>query len=134
MIMKALSIMQPWAWLIANSYKDIENRDWQPKNPGLRFRGEFLIHTGKKFDGKPEIWNWEAISEEVDMDIRPPDEWKLGGIVGIAEIVDVVRDHSSPWFFGPVGLVIRNARPLNFMPVRGQLGFFDVGYPNRFAA
>lgn len=68
------------------------------------------------------------------MDIRPPDEWKLGGIVGIAEIVDVVRDHSSPWFFGPVGLVIRNARPLNFMPVRGQLGFFDVGYPNRFAA
>jgi hypothetical protein len=25
---KAISICQPWAWLIVNGYKDIENRIW----------------------------------------------------------------------------------------------------------
>ena len=28
--MKALSIRQPWAWLIVNGYKDVENRTWGP--------------------------------------------------------------------------------------------------------
>lgn len=27
--MIALSIRQPWAWLIINAGKDIENRDWK---------------------------------------------------------------------------------------------------------
>jgi hypothetical protein len=40
--MKALSIRQPWAWLILNAGKDIENRDWL-----TRFRGPFLIHASK---------------------------------------------------------------------------------------
>jgi hypothetical protein len=39
--MKALSIKQPWAWLIVNGHKDIENRDWRSDNPGLKYRGEF---------------------------------------------------------------------------------------------
>ena len=29
--MKALSIRQPWAWLILHAGKDIENRDWKPR-------------------------------------------------------------------------------------------------------
>ncbi len=37
-----LSIRQPWAWLIVNGYKDIENRTWS-----TRFRGKVLIHAGK---------------------------------------------------------------------------------------
>lgn len=37
--MKALSILQPWAWLIVNGNKDIENRNWH-----TRFRGRFLVH------------------------------------------------------------------------------------------
>ncbi|MCG0445699.1 ASCH domain-containing protein [Pseudomonas aeruginosa] len=40
--MKALSIRQPWAWLVANGHKDIENRDW-----ATSFRGRFLIHAAK---------------------------------------------------------------------------------------
>jgi len=32
--MKALSIRQPYAWLIIHGYKDIENRTW-----GTRVRG-----------------------------------------------------------------------------------------------
>jgi hypothetical protein len=37
---KALSIRQPWAWLIANGHKDIENRSWN-----TNYRGAFLIHA-----------------------------------------------------------------------------------------
>ena len=40
--MMALSIRQPWAWLILHAGKDIENRDWP-----TRFRGRFLIHASK---------------------------------------------------------------------------------------
>ena len=40
-MMAALSIRQPWAWLVVNGYRDIENRDW-PTN----FRGPLLVHAG----------------------------------------------------------------------------------------
>jgi hypothetical protein len=117
-IRAALSIMQPWAWLIVHGHKDIENRAWHPNNPGLRFRGPVLIHAGKKFDFDPQMdWHWPAIEPRFD-------EMHTGGIVGEAEIVDVVTDSPSPWFHGPYGLVIRNARPLPLRPCRGALGFF----------
>ena len=45
--MKALSIRQPWAWLIVNSHKHIENCDWPTK-----FRGRFLIHASKGVTGR----------------------------------------------------------------------------------
>ena len=38
--MKALSIRQPWAWLILHGGKDIENRTWATK-----LRGRVLIHA-----------------------------------------------------------------------------------------
>ncbi|WP_206002040.1 ASCH domain-containing protein [Paraburkholderia aromaticivorans] len=41
--MKALSIRQPWAWLIVKGHKDIENRTWS-----TRFRGRVLIHAGAR--------------------------------------------------------------------------------------
>ena len=41
--MKALSIRQPWAWLIVNGYKDIENRTWSTD-----FRGRVYVHAGRK--------------------------------------------------------------------------------------
>lgn len=112
--MKALSIMQPWAWLIVAGHKDIENRSWP-----TRFRGPVLIHAGKRFDPDYEDghdWDWPHIEQPCDFDV--------GGIVGEAEIVDCVQASRSCWFFGPFGFVLRNARPLPFRPCRGQLGFF----------
>lgn len=32
----------------------------------------------------------------------------------------------SPWFAGPVGLVLHKAKPCNLIPCLGALGFFDV--------
>jgi hypothetical protein len=115
--MKALSIRQPWAWLIVMGYKDVENRTWS-----TRFRGRFLVHAGKKFDHTGYRW----VASEMGLAMPEPHEFACGGIVGMAEIVDCVTQHDSPWFFGPYGFVLENARPLQFAPLRGSLGFFDV--------
>ena len=119
--MKTLSIKQPWAWLIANGLKDIENRDWRypPK-----FRGPLLIHAGKR----PTILDDRFTELCRRRRIKIPDDLPLGGVVGQAEIVDVVTASRSPWFFGPLGFVLRKARPLPFMPYKGQLGFLEVDY------
>lgn len=114
--MKALSIQQPWSWLIVNGHKDIENRDWP-----TRFRGPVLIHAGKRHDGPKDEWDWPGIERPARLD--------YGGIVGEAEIIDCVSASSSPWFFGEYGFVIRNARPLPFRPCRGMLGFFEPVFP-----
>ena len=115
--MKALSIMQPWAYLIVQGFKDIENRTWR-----TGFRGPVLIHAGKKFDGKDDAndWDWPHIER--------PEDFDMGGIVGEAEIVDCVTRSASRWFEGPYGFLIRNARPLPFRPCRGMLGFFEPDF------
>ncbi len=102
----ALSIRQPWPNRIFFEGKDVENRDWP-----TRFRGMVLVHAGKTVD--PE-----------DRDEARDKNMPLGGIVGIMEIVDCVTVMDSPWFFGEYGFVIKNARPLKFLPCRGALGFF----------
>ncbi len=109
--MKALSIQQPWAWLIVAGFKDIENRSWRTS-----YRGPVLIHAGKKYDGDRDDWEWPEIERPVHFD--------MGGIVGEAEIVDCVTSSPSRWFYGEYGFVIRNARPLSFRPCRGMLSFF----------
>lgn len=116
-----LSIRQPWAWLICEGYKDIENRTWT-----THFRGEFLIHAGLKLDD--DFWR-EGLDLELlhGAKIRVPrkEEFERGGIVGRAKITDCVDSSPSPWFFGPYGFVLREAEPLPFIPMKGKLGFFQ---------
>jgi hypothetical protein len=115
--MKALSIRQPWAWLIIRGHKDIENRTWL-----TNFRGKFLIHAGKKFDY--EGYNW--VLSEMNMELPEIKDYERGGIVGSAKVTDCVALFDSPWFFGPYGFVICNPKPLPFLPFRGRLGFFEI--------
>lgn len=134
--MKALSIRQPWAWLIVNGIKDIENRDWP-----TRFRGEFLIHASKgctvdEYDDCRDLRHAIHLKHTPDVpyiNIPPLTEIERGGIVGIATLVDCVEESDSPWFFGRHGFVLKDIRPLPFRPYKGALGFFDV-IPSSIAA
>lgn len=121
---KALSIQQPWAWLIVNGYKDIENRNWITK-----FRGFVAIHAGLKidFDAANDIQCCvhPVTGHDISIDTFILDGKGTGGIVGAAEIVDCVESYESDWFVGRYGFVLRNARPVPFIPVRGALGLFD---------
>jgi len=113
--MKALSIQQPWAWAILYAGKDIENRSWWT---GVRER--ILIHAGKKIDKE----GWEWIEGRFGLTI--PRDIPTGGIVGSVELTHCVKYDQSPWFFGPFGFTLKDPMVLNFRPMRGQLGFFQV--------
>jgi hypothetical protein len=118
--MIALSIQQPWAWLIVQGHKDIENRTWPTS-----YRGKILIHAGKRY-AKYEFED-DAITFGFRFSGFPETREEMtGGIVGMATLVDCVQESDSQWFYGPYGFVLRDARPLPFVPFRGQLGFFDV--------
>ena len=43
--MKAITIKEPYATLIANGYKEYEFRVWK-----TNYRGDILIHAGKSYD------------------------------------------------------------------------------------
>jgi len=123
--MKALSVKQPWAWAIFNG-KPVENRDWRypPK-----YRGPLLIHASKTFDQEGYSWivrNHKALGiDDVDQ-IPMMHTFPCGGIVGQVDIVDVVNHHDSPWFCGPLGLVLENQKAMKFIPYSGKLGIFDI--------
>jgi hypothetical protein len=95
-IMKALSIKQPWASLIAHGIKDIENRAWK-----THFRGRIYIHASARISEctftigqtaslfSNEIWNPEKgfISEL----------FVVSAIIGEVDIIDCVVNHESIW-------------------------------------
>ncbi len=121
--LKALSVQQPWAWLIVNGYKPLENRKTL-KN----LKGTFLIHAGQKVD----FDSYEFLAKKVKLDRKTLDKAfsyevckkQAGGIVGYAEFNGSVQESDSPWFAGPNGLIIENAKPLEFVPCKGQQGVF----------
>ena len=120
--MKALSIRQPWANLILFNGKDIENRNWPTS-----VRGRILIHAAKGCT-REEYDECMEFAEDV-LRMRPNyflDTMQRGGIIGSVEIVDCVTKSDSPWFFGQYGFVLKEPKPLNFIPWKGQLGFFEV--------
>lgn len=121
--MKALTICQPYAELIVRGEKRIENRSYP-----ISHRGQFLIHAGKS---RAWLDTWEA---------QLPDRMDFGFIIGIADLVAVVRaetirenkvmmndpryrDHASgPWCW----LLARVQRFVNPVPYRGAQGLFNV--------
>jgi len=130
----ALSIRQPWAWLIVNGYKDVENRDWPTK-----YRGPTLIHASKtltRADYDAALLFVEAfVAPEIARLIPDMYELQTGGLVGVADLVDCVEESRSVWFTGGqangggVGFVMRHGRTLPFRPWKGRLGFFNVPEP-----
>lgn len=135
--LKALSIRQPWVWSIFNIGKDVENRDWPDRYPGLyearKLVGKsFLIHVGAGMT-RAEYEDFINTARAIGRTHPFPRGTKLppmrnlprGGIIGRATLAGVVLDHPSPWFFGRVGLVLRDVETLPFMPCKGALGFFQ---------
>lgn len=120
--MKALSIRQPWAWAIVRAGKRVENRTWPTPH-----RGPLLLHAAAGL-GRDEYERAAAVIRDLAPAARLPAFGALerGGIVGRCHLVDCVRASPSPWFCGPVGLVLAEVEALPFTPLRGQLGLFEV--------
>jgi hypothetical protein len=126
--MKAITIKQPWASLICEGIKDIENRSWKTK-----FRGRILVHAAQsEYNFKNQMTS--EYQREFIKGIKKP--YIKGSIIGSVEIIDCIKSKDNPnkawgnmycyhWVL---------ANPIEFpqpIPVKGKLSFWD--YPNILA-
>lgn len=120
--MKAISIRQPWAWLVVNGWKNIENRERR-----FSHRGPLLIHAAQSMT-QPDYEACRIFVDGICADLAMPDipDLPRGSIVGEVVVLDCVASHSSPWFTGPWGLVLDEACQCDPIPWRGMPGLFDV--------
>jgi hypothetical protein len=139
--MKALSVRQPWGWLIVRpdligaaraaaiatgEIKDIENRTWPTK-----LRGRFLIHASKGMthaeydDAKDPLWSCGSPTIE----LPPFEQLERGGIIGAATIDACIdpADRTSKWHAaGQYGFHLIDSKSVPFIACKGALQFFDV--------
>ena len=126
--MKAISIKQPWASLIAHGIKDIENRTW--KCPQKYIGKRVLIHAsmvGEKdyFIPKSFFTNPKVCS------ILESNELPHGAIIGSVVIADCVQNHPSVWAEKCCwNWVLKDAvlfdKPI--MDVKGKLSFWEYDF------
>lgn len=106
--MKALSVKQPWANLIASGAKTVETRTW-----ATPYRGDLLIVSSKAPAIEP-----------------------AGKALAIVELVDcrpMTRADEAlakcPFYPNAYAWVLRRIRPLRPFPVQGGLGIYDTELP-----
>ena len=116
--MKVIVIRQPWAWLIVQGFKDIENRTWR-----TRYRGTLLIQASANLPAKGKLEEIRLFARNRSVEL--PGDFERGGIIGMAQLDDCVTSSSSKWFEGPVGWVLSKPLRLKFIPMKGRLGLFD---------
>ncbi len=135
---KALSLKQPYAWLVANGYLLVDDRTW-----GTAYRGPILIHASK---GLYEQY-YDFIKSNTNIPLPSKEKLEYGGVVGIAKLVLCCRPGELPAgisreqraHFGGVhqeyfGFLFEQATPLPFMPCSGKLGIFEIDVAALLAA
>jgi hypothetical protein len=138
LVMKALSLTQPWAWIVLHGGKRIENRTWS-----TRFRGTFLIHASKGMTREQYREALKACTQlgapSVAERVPAMDQLILGGIVGQATLSHVlppcgvisddphVRSCTHAWHMPEqYGFALFDVLPLPFLECKGALGFWGA--------
>lgn len=98
--MKAISIKQPWASLIAHGIKDVENRTWATK-----YRGTILIHSCA-----PTKFNIQLTDDQTKLAVPVlktafDGAMPFGAIIGKVDIIDCVINHDSIWAEKSYGVI-----------------------------
>ena len=129
--MKALTLTQPWASLVALGHKRIETRSWSTK-----YRGKLYIHAAKGFPRSAR----EFADEEQSL---LPERLPRGMIVATARLVDIRGTASrycevlstqerrfGDYYPGRYAWVLEDIVPLDKpIPWRGMLGLFNIELP-----
>jgi hypothetical protein len=90
--MKAITILQPWASLIACGAKRIETRSW-----ATQYRGRIAIHAAKDQDKKGErIRHIVARAEQYGIIIP---EMHFGAIIAIATLTHCLKINESQIYY-----------------------------------
>lgn len=141
---KAITLTQPWATLVASGAKRYETRSWL-----TNYRGPLVIHAATGFPPyaravcvEPQHFRWRLLGallcEERDLAERPAEVLPRGALLGITWLEDCqrvedVRDllDEEELAFGDYtdGRYAWKLRePLDFapIPIRGHLGLWNV--------
>lgn len=131
-ICKALSLRQPWAWVVVYLGKDVENRGKE-----FHYRGPLFIHASRDMT-KQEYQ--EALDfchgQGANTDLIPSyheilDKW-CGGIVGSTYLYDAIPRTEVPdqrWHMArQVGHLLRGTKPIDFFPCQGNQGIWEAEY------
>lgn len=81
MIVRAITVHQPWATLLALGLKRFETRDWD-----TRHRGPLVIHAGKRITEDGEMaFSWLQ-RRGIDVGAERLADMPRGAVVGVAEL------------------------------------------------
>lgn len=91
--MKAITVIQPWATLLATGKKRLETRSWK-----TNYRGEILIHAGKKdhtlrgiCQMTDEAWERVLLAFGLHNTFDRFEKFPTGAIIGKAKLVNCVQ-------------------------------------------
>ena len=135
--MKALSLWQPWASLIAYGLKRVETRDWTKAH-----RGATAIHAAKVW-GPTQREAWQEFGDDWArelMDASMPTDPPLGCVVAVVDVRDVrlmtpawIAEQTDMerafglWLPGRYGFVLDNVHRVDPpVPWKGGQGYFNV--------
>lgn len=128
--MKAITIKQPFASLIAEGLKEYEFRTWK-----TNYRGKILIHAGKGIDKK-------AMKKFEKNNL----EYPIGSIIAIADLTDCIKvdeqfrkmlNEKNPLVYSGVikdpkwegyAFKLENIKKINPIKVNGKLSLWDYDY------
>ena len=144
--MRALTMTQPWATLVAIGENSIETRSW-----GTHYRGPLVIHSAKGFPRDARELCIESPYRQVlgHHGYNSAADLPLGSVIAVAELVGVMEfigstlravrmrakagelpPHEADFCdFSPgrFGWVLENVRALSEpIPARGMLGLWQV--------
>lgn len=132
-MVKAITLWQPWASLIAYGLKTYETRTWSTK-----YRGPLAIHAAKREAIKYEALDWPFdVRTDVLARLGQPDYLPRGAVICICDLVDcrptdVVGPELTNMnvFFGDYSpgrfaWELANVRRVGPFPARGSQGFWD---------
>jgi len=85
--MKALTLTQPWASLVAIGAKTVETRSWSTK-----YRGPIAIHAAKDYPASARAYtvNEPIVRAQLEAQFSDPGRIPTGAVIAVAELVDVV--------------------------------------------
>lgn len=120
----ALSVRQPWAWAILHGGKIIENRSLGAIRAGRMGLGIICLHAAAGMtEAEYRYGHWRLARHGVHC--PRPETLPRGAIIGTVEVTGIVTQSDSEWFGGEAGLTLAGPRPVDPIPAKGALGYFE---------
>ena len=138
--MKAFTLIEPWASLVAWGFKRVETRSWRS-----RYRGTIAIHASKNNKVVKDLGYVSTLFEEAGCKIPPswprhPEEYPLGKVIAIVKLSDCRKMDQAlidaqttqerafgAWAVGRCAWFLEGVRRIpEAIPCRGALSLWEL--------